>query len=413
MIDLARLRENPQEVQDLITRKEPGFDVPQLLSLDSKLRNMRQDVEALRKEKNELASKGAGGITPEVREKSIQLGKNLKAKEEELTKSEKELNDLWLACPNVPQADLPVGNKEANKPVTVVGNKPEFSFALKNHVELNQQNRWFDMETAAGMSGSGFVLYRGLGVKVIYALTRLMLKNNAARGFEPVLPPYLINTKGMYNASNLPKFAGDYYQVEGEDLCLIPTAEVNLTNIYADKILDAGNLPSRMTAWTSCFRREAGTYGSTERGLIRIHQFEKVELYSITEPEKSDDELNYMVATAENLLQQLGLHYRVSLLATQDCSFASSKTFDIEVWLPGQDRYYEVSSCSNCTDFQARRAQIRYRKTPESKPSLVHTLNASALALPRLMVALMENFQQADGSIVLPPILEAEIKNLW
>jgi len=217
----------------------------------------------------------------------------------------------------------------------------------------------------------------------------------------------------MYNASNLPKFEGDFYEIAGEDLCLIPTAEVNLTNIYANRIFDVNQLPSRMTAWTSCFRREAGTYGSTERGLIRIHQFEKVELYSIVEPEKANDELDFMVSCAENILTQLGLHYRVSLLATQDCSFASSKTFDIEVWLPGQDRYYEVSSCSNCTDFQARRAQIRYRKSAEAKPSLANTLNASSLALPRLMVALMENYQQADGSVTLPKVLTDLMNDLW
>ncbi len=413
MIDLAQLREHSSEIKALILRKEPSFPVDDLITLEQSVRSLRQDVEQLRKDKNDLAAQGAKGITPEIRERSITLGKDLKTKEAALGEQEEVFKKLWLTCPNVPQEDLPLGNKEANKPVKVVGEKPQFSFAHKNHVELNEKLGWFDMETAASMSGSGFVLYRGVGAKIMYALTRLMLKNNASFGFEPVIPPYLINRQGMYNASNLPKFEGDFYQVEGEDLCLIPTAEVNLTNIYANHIFEPGQLPSRMTAWTSCFRREAGTYGSTERGLIRIHQFEKVELYSITEPEKANDELNFMVGCAENILQQLGLHYRVSLLATQDCSFASSKTFDIEVWLPGQDRYYEVSSCSNCTDFQARRAQIRYRKTAEAKPTLANTLNASSLALPRLMVALMENYQQADGSVKLPAVLTDLMNDLW
>jgi seryl-tRNA synthetase len=413
MIDLNLLREHPAKTKESILRKEPSFPVDQLINHEQAVRCLRQEVEQLRKDKNNLASQGAKGITPEVREQSIALGKELKAKEAALSEQEETFKKLWLTCPNIPQDDLPLGNKEANKPVKVVGEKPQFDFAHKNHVELNEKLGWFDMETAAGMSGSGFVLYRGKGAKLMYALTRLMLKNNASFGFEPVIPPYLINRQGMYNASNLPKFEGDFYQIEGEDLCLIPTAEVNLTNIYADRIFEAGQLPSRMTAWTSCFRREAGTYGSTERGLIRIHQFEKVELYSITEPEKANTELEFMVGCAENILQQLGLHYRVSLLATQDCSFASSKTFDIEVWLPGQDRYYEVSSCSNCTDFQARRAQIRYRKNAEAKPTLANTLNASSLALPRLMVALMENYQQADGSVALPKVLTDLMNDLW
>ncbi|MFA6527888.1 MAG: serine--tRNA ligase, partial [Candidatus Babeliales bacterium] len=272
---------------------------------------------------------------------------------------------------------------------------------------------WFDLTTAATMVGSQFVMYRGMGAKIIYALTRLMLQNNAKYGFEVILPPYMIAEKGLFNAGELPKFKGAYYKIEQEDLCLIPTAEVSLTNIHANQILNKEQLPLRYTSWTSCFRREAGGYGSTERGLIRIHQFEKVEIYSISTPEESQQEQQRMLECAQVLLKQLGLHYRVTLLAAQDCSFQSTKTFDIEVWLPGQDRYYEVSSCSNCSDFQARRAGIRYRTAPDAKPSLVHTLNASALALPRLMVAIMENFQQADGSVVLPEVLQKAVNDLW
>jgi seryl-tRNA synthetase len=240
-----------------------------------------------------------------------------------------------------------------------------------------------------------------------------MLKNNVKYGFEPILPPYLVTEKALYNSGNLPKFRGDYYEIPAHNLCLIPTAEVSLTNMYANKILQTKQLPLRMTAWTSCFRSEAGAYGALERGLIRIHQFEKCELYSICEPETSNKELDMMVSCGENILQMLGLHYRISLLATQDCSFPSAKTLDIEVWLPGQQQYYEVSSCSNCTDFQSRRAQIRYRSNNDEKPKLVHTLNASSLALPRLMVALMETYQQIDGSIILPKALQKEMDLLW
>lgn len=413
MIDLSRLREQTELVKNLILRKEPSFPIDNLITFDQKVRSLRIDVEELRKEKNNLAAAGSKGITPEIREKSIQIGKTLKAKEAELEVATKELNDLWLACPNIPQEDLPIGNKESNKPVTVVGQKPVFDFPLKHHLELNDIHQWFDLETAAAMAGSQFVFYKAMGTKVIYALTRLMLKNNAAHGFTPMLPPYLVNEQALYNSGNLPKFAGDYYKVENSNLCLIPTAEVPLTNYYANKILAADQLPLRMTAWTSCFRSEAGGYGSTERGLIRIHQFEKAELYSIVEPEKSDQELDQMVACAQTLLNKLGLHYQVSLLATQDCSFSSARTYDIEVWLPGQNRYYEVSSCSNCTDFQARRAQIRYRKATDGKTTIAHTLNASSLAIPRLMIALMENYQQKDGSIALPAVLQQEMDALW
>jgi seryl-tRNA synthetase len=413
MIDLAQLRENTATIKELILRKEPSFAIDQLISLDVSVRALRHEVEALRKEKNNLASAGAKGITPEIREQSIQLGKTLKEKEAALVSMEEELHTIWASCPNVPQDDLPLGGKEANKPVRIIGEKPNFPFQLKHHLDLNEKLKWFDMEAGAAMSGSQFVLYRGMGAKVIYALTRMMIQNNVKHGFEPIIPPYLVAEKSLYNAGELPKFAGAYYKTDADDLCLIPTSEVSLTNIYADKILAADQLPLRMTSWTSCFRREAGGYGSQERGLIRIHQFEKVELYSICDPENSNAEQEMMVSCAETILKQLGLHYRVSLLANQDCSFQSAKTYDIEVWLPGQDRYYEVSSCSNCTDFQSRRAQIRYRKNAEAKPALVHTLNASSLALPRLMIALMENYQQADGSVVLPEALQKVMNELW
>jgi seryl-tRNA synthetase len=413
MIDLNKLRENTKHFKELILRKEPTFNIDQLIILDQEVKSTKSHLEQLRKEKNDLAAQGAHGITLELRKKGADLNEKIKAQELLLEEKDKALNVLLLSCPNLPQEDLPLGNKEANKPIKIVGSKKEFSFVPKHHVDLNERAGWFDFQTAASMSGAQFALYRGVGVKVIYALTRLMLRNNVKYGFEPVIPPYLVTEKAMYNASNLPKFRGDFYEIPAYGLSLIPTAEVNLTNIYANKILNAKQLPLRTTAWTSCFRSEAGTYGALERGLIRIHQFEKCEIYSITEPEKSNDELEMMVACGEAILQMLGLHYRISLLATQDCSFASSKTYDIEVWLPGQQQYYEVSSCSNCTDFQARRAQIRYRKHDDEKPVLVHTLNASSLALPRLMVALMETYQQADGSIVLPDVLQKEMDLLW
>lgn len=413
MIDLNRLREHPEQVRTLLAKKEPKYDVAALIAKDKELREKRTQVEDLRKERNALSAQAAKGLTEELRARSSDIGKKIKELEVDLVLLEKEFNDHALASPNIPQEDLPEGGKEANKVVRTISQKPEFSFPYKNHVELNQKLGWFDFEKAAAMSGAQFVLYREMGTKLVYGLTRLMIKNNVKHGFEPIIPPALVTEQALYNSGNLPKFRGDFYEIPADGLCVIPTAEVPLTNIYANHIFAADELPRRMTAWTSCFRREAGGYGSLERGLIRVHQFEKVELYSITKPEDSDAELERMVACAEALLKDLGLHYQVSLLAAQDCSFASARTYDIEVWLPGQDRYYEVSSCSNCTDFQARRAGIRYRETAESKPKLAHTLNASSIALSRLTVALMENYQQPDGTIKFPKILEDAMNELW
>ncbi len=404
MIDLGLLRDDPQLLKRL-KDKDPHFAIEQLLELDDDRRLLMQDVEKLRAQKNELAKSAQGGLTDDIRQQSIEIGKDLKNKEQALEKISDEYKVLNLHCPNIPEAGIPFGGKEANKVIKEVGKKPVFDFEIKNHVELGNALGWFDFEAAARMAGSQFALYKGDAVKLIYALTRMMLKNNVTHGFQPILPPYMVNEKSLEVASNFPKFKEDVYSISGEDLYMTPTAEVNLTNLYRDSIIDGDKLPIRMTAWTSCFRREAGGYGAQERGLIRIHEFEKVELYSISEPAKANEELEQMVICAEAILQTLGLHYRISLLALQDMSFPSAKTYDIEVWMPGQNAYYEVSSCSNCTDFQARRGKIRYRKDVNAKPSLVNTLNASSLALPRLMVALMETYQQKDGSIKLPPEL--------
>ncbi|MFA5075060.1 MAG: serine--tRNA ligase [Candidatus Babeliales bacterium] len=412
MIDLNILRQDTQKIKELILKKDPDFNVDKLIDLDKQVRNDLIELENLRKKKNDLASQGSKGITEEIRKESIEIGKKIKNLEESSQEIQKEFKKLLLSCPNLLDPSVQPGNKESNKPVRIIGGKPEFTFKPKNHVELNEKVEWFDLQAAANMSGSHFVFYKTMGAKIIYALTQLMLKNNVKYGFNPVIPPYLIKEEGLYNSGNLPKFEGDFYKTQ-DDLCLIPTAEVSLTNLHANAILSADQLPLKYTAWTSCFRREAGGYGATDRGLIRIHQFEKVENYVFCEPEKSFDELEKMITCSQEILNMLGLHYRVSLLAAQDCSFASAKTFDIEVWLPGQGQFYEVSSCSNCTDFQARRAQIRYKKSIDSKPALVHTLNASSLALPRLMVALMETYQQEDGSIKLPKILQDLIDNLW
>ncbi|MFC1895019.1 serine--tRNA ligase [Candidatus Dependentiae bacterium] len=413
MINLKLLREKPKEITELILRKEPKFKIEKLVELDSKLKTLKLEIQDLRQEKNKLAQQASsGGVTSELREKSIQIGRVLKSKEKEFLEIEPIFDKLLLSCPNVPQQDVPLGNKESNCVIKTFGKKKEFGFVPRNHVELGESLGWLDFDAATKMSGSNFALYKNQAVKLMYVLTHLMIKNNVKYGFNPILPPYLVTENSLVNSGNLPKFEGDFYKTQ-DGLCLIPTAEVSLTNLYVNQILTKEKLPVRHTAWTSCFRREAGGYGSTDRGLIRIHQFEKVENYSICEPEKSNNELQLMIDCAQDLLKQFGLHYRVSLLAAQDCSFSSAKTYDIEVWLPGQKEYYELSSCSNCTDFQSRRAKIRYRKLTDSKPELVHTLNASSLALPRLMVALMETYQKEDGTIEFPTVIKDLMDQIW
>lgn len=408
MIDLALLRNEPERVIALLKKKEPAFDVQALYDLDQEVRKLSHEIDVLRQKKNELAKVGKEGITQEIRDQSVAISIELKGKEDAFALVQKSFQTLYLSCPNIPQEHLPEGGKEANKVVKTVGQKPVFDFPVKNHVDLGQKLGWLDFEAAARMAGSGFPLYKGDAVKMLYALTMMMLKNNIKHGFEPILPPAIVNGKSLEVASNFPKFKDQVYAMPADEQYLIPTAEVSLANLYRDQILSSDQLPIRMTAWTSCFRREAGTYGAHERGLIRIHQFEKVELYTICEPKDSEQEQDRMVACAEDILQQLGLHYRISLLAMQDCSFPSAKTYDIEVWLPGQNSYYEVSSVSNCTDFQARRGMIRYKKNADDKSQLTHTLNGSSLALPRLMVALMEVYQQADGSVIIPDVLKKE-----
>lgn len=403
MIDLHALRENPALITRLIHKKDPSYDADKLIALDQSVRSGRLALETMRAEKNELARKARGGVTQEIRAQSLALDERMQDVEQALRSDEEAFKSLYLRCPNFPQDDVPEGNKESNQVVKVVGSQPAIAGTVKNHVELAALSGWVDMQKGALITGGGFPVYAGTAVSLIYSLTMFMLKNNKKHGYQLMLPPDLVNYRSLEIAGNFPKFIDQVYALPEDDLYLSPTAEVGLTNIYRDHIFSADDLPVRMTAWTSCFRREAGGYGATERGLIRIHQFEKVELYTLCTPENSGQEHERMLACAEDILQQLGLHYRISLLAGQDCSFQSAKTYDIEVWLPGQKAYVEVSSISNCTDFQARRGAMRYKDGTKNR--LVHTLNGSSLALPRLMVALMEVYQQADGTVALPDVI--------
>ncbi|HEV2916440.1 MAG TPA: serine--tRNA ligase [Candidatus Babeliales bacterium] len=407
MINLALLRQEPERIINLLQSKDPHCNIQELYTSDIKVRSLKQEVEHLRHQKNECAQRAKSGLTTDLREQSIFIGKQLKQKEQELTIVEEEFNKLLLACPNIPDEILPVGGPEHNKVVRIIGQKPVWNFEPKNHVELAMNLGWLDFQVAATMTASNFALYKKDAVGLLYALGLFMLKNNKDHGFEPILPPFLVNEESLTVSGNFPKFKDQAYHIPSDALYLTPTSEVNLVNIYRNTIIPAEQLPICMTALTSCFRREAGGYGAHERGLIRMHQFEKVELVTICQPENSKQELDRMIACAENILKKLNLHYRVSLLATQDTGFQSAKTYDIEVWLPGQKEYREVSSASTCTDFQARRGLIRYKPLEIEKPAYVHTLNASSLAIPRLMVALMETYQQEDGTITLPEILKS------
>jgi seryl-tRNA synthetase len=406
MVDLTLAHENPAQFITCILKKDPTFDVNQLLQLDKEVRRITRLVEELRHRKNELSTLAKKGITQEIRSESQAIGVQLKEQEQALLETQEKFKALYLRCPNIPFDDVPEGAKESNVVVATFGKKPEHSFAVKHHLELGTTLGWFDFEAAAIMTKSNFVVYRHEAVKLMYALIMFMLKHNAQHGYSYVLPPYVVNERSLEISGNFPKFYEEVYTIQGDNLYLIPTSEVCLSNLYRNTIFSTDQLPIRLTSATSCFRREAGGYGAHERGLIRIHQFEKVELYTYCVPEESTKELDRMVRCAEEILQALNLHYRVSLLAAQDCSFQSAKTYDIEVWLPGQNCFKEVSSASNCTDFQARRGGMRYKKEISEKTILVHTLNASSLALPRLMAALMETYQQEDGSIKIPDVLK-------
>ena len=408
MIDLTLLRENPDCILGALSKKDPHYDIALLIALDKKVRLIKGEVEALRCRKNELAKLGRSGITPELREQSVEVTSQLKDKEIDFEHVEHQFNEHYLACPNILLDEVPAGNKEENVHVSLFGEKPIFSFTPRNHLDLGEKLGWLDFETSAKIAGADLALYKGDGVALLFSLAMFMLRHNRKHGFNFVLPSLFVNETSLETTGNFPKFKDQVFAVPSDDLFLTPTSEVNLTNMYRDHIFAGVDLPVRMTAFTSCFRREGGAYGSSERGLIRMRQFEKVEIVSMCAPENSEQEHQRMLACAEGILQALGLHYRVMLLAGQDASWASAKTYDLEVWLPGQNEYKEVSSVSNCTDFQARRGQIRFKDRPDSKTQLVHTLNGSSLALPRLMVALMETYQQADGTILIPEVLKKE-----
>lgn len=381
---------------------------------------MKGEVERLKSQRNEYSkaigeAKKKGESAEKALKEVAEISDKIHHLDHELSGVEAEFFTALSVLPNLPKEEIKDSpDPKDNVMIKSVGKKPEFSFPFKNHVELNEKLHLFDFERAARLSGSGWPIYKGIGARLEWALIQYMVSKQIENGYQFMLVPHLIRKEGMFGTGQLPKFETQLFQVKDEDyhLYLIPTAEASLNGLHLGEILEGDELPLKYTSYTPCFRREAGAAGSQERGLIRMHQFNKVELFVFSKPEESDQMFEEMLKAAESVLEGLELHYRNMLLVTGDMSYGSAKTVDIEVYLPGQNRYYEVSSVSNCTDFQARRSDTRFRREPGSKPEFVHTLNGSGLATSRLMVAILENNQQPDGSVIIPKVLRPYLGNL-
>jgi seryl-tRNA synthetase len=407
MIDHKFLRLHFDEISRKILSKDPNFPVCDLKKLDEDFAKKNVKLEGFLHQSNLISEEiKKAGLSDYLKNKAAELKVEIGFIKKDVNEAYNTFIDLLLSCPNIPDDSLPIGGKSQNAVLKHHKKKPVSYFELLNHVDLLENGDSKIFSRGAKVSQSGFIFYDSKLSWLIYRLGMIFLKHNESFGFMPVIPPYILSKKTMTNSGNLPKFEEDAFKVNGEDLYLLPTSEVGINSYHCDDIIEESGLPLRYTSWTDCFRKEAGGYGSQERGLIRIHQFSKVEIFSFCNPNKSNEEHKYMLDCAETLLQKFDLHYRVSLLATQDSSFSASKTYDIEVWLPGQGEYKEVSSVSLCTDFQSRRAKTRFKPTDGKKNLLVHTLNASSLAMPRLIVALLETYQCKKGTIEFDQIFD-------
>lgn len=419
MLDIKLIRKDKNKIQELLQRKDPAINLDRIVELDLVIREKKTRLEQLKAERNDISQKigelkRKGEDTSLLMEQIAAQGDEGKCLEQELNDHEALFQYELSSLPNLPLEEIKISpDPKDNVIIKEVGVKREFDFPFKNHVELNERLNMFDFKRGAKISGSGWPVYRGWGARLEWALLNYMISIHIKNDFEQWIPPVLVRPETVYGSGQLPKFANQQFKITDDDfsLYLIPTAEVPLNGMYMDEILPAEILPQKYIAYTPCFRREAGAAGSQERGLIRVHQFNKVEMFSFTKPEESEKVFNEMMASAEEILQGLELHYRNALLVTGDMSFAAAKTVDIEVWLPGQNRYYEVSSVSNCTDYQTRRSNIRYRGV-DGKPEFLHTLNGSGLATSRLMVSILENNQNADGSVTVPKVLRPYLGGL-
>lgn len=411
MLDIRLLRDDLDQVKRRMATRGIEIDWGEFLSLDRLRRDGLGRLEKLKEQKNRFSGeigrlKKSGADAIGLMREVEQLSEQIRDSEKPLAELEARFEQFMLTLPNLPHADVKIGkNSDDNREVLRWGAPPKFDFPARNHWEIGEELDILDFQRATKLAGARFVIYKGAAARLERALINFMLDlHTGEHGYKEIIPPALANRAALTGTGNLPKFEEDLFQIESPEYFLIPTAEVPLTNLHRDEVLQRESLPIKYTAVTMCFRREAGSYGKDVRGLIRQHQFNKVEMVKLCEPEFSYGELETMVKDAEEVLKRLELAYRVVELCTGDMGFASAKTYDIEVWLPGQDTYREISSCSNCEDFQARRAQIRYRKET-GKPNFVHTLNGSGLAVGRTLVAILENYQQKDGSVLIPKVL--------
>ena len=412
MLSLTRIRNNPDQIKAGLEAKNESIDLDKILKLDEEHRDTIHQLNEMRAERNRASeaiaeAKRAGKDSNDAIAAMRKVSDAIKDLEKEVSNLEQTLDEQLKLIPNIPHDTVPVGQDEtANQVVRERGEPLAADFELKSHLEIGLELNLFDLERGSKISGSGFPLLTGLGAKLERVLINYMLELHVQKhGFTEIFPPFLTRAEAPFTCGQLPKFADDMYYIEKDDLYLIPTAEVPVTNIFSDEIIAEDDLPGNYAAYSACFRREAGSYGKDTHGLLRLHQFNKVEMVKFVEPKTSYDELESITSQAEEVLQQLGLHYRVVALNTSDLSFAAAKCYDLEVWAPGEGKWLEVSSCSNFEDFQARRGNIRYRRIADKKVDFVHTLNGSGLATPRLMVALLETYQTPDGKVLLPQVL--------
>ncbi|MBF0195235.1 MAG: serine--tRNA ligase [Magnetococcales bacterium] len=416
MLDIKLIRANPEVVQQGLDNRSGQYDLTNFYSQEEKKREIQGQVEQLQARRNEISKeigqrKGAGEDAADLFAEMKELGPKLKVLEADFKTQEQEVEAVLAGLPNLPQEDVPIGPDESGnvelRRWPAPGEPAKLAFEAKNHWEIGEELNILDFDAGASIAGARFTVLRGAGARLSRALINFMLDlHTSEHGYTEVMPPLLANKKTLFGTGQLPKFEEDLFAAKDDPLYMIPTAEVPLTNLVGDKILAEEELPMKMTAWTSCFRREAGAAGKDTRGLIRQHQFDKVELVCISKPEDSEEALEQLTASAEEVLKRLELPYRAVSLCTGDLGFAAVKTYDLEVWLPGQNCYREISSCSNTGAFQARRMKARFRRNGAKKPEMVHTLNGSGLAVGRTLVAILENYQQADGSVAIPEALK-------
>ena len=412
MLDVKLLRDDLDRVKVRMATRGVEIDWADFVSLDRERRDALANLERLKEKKNRLSGeigklkKSGGDATVPMRDVE-ELSEAIRHAEQPIGEIEARFERFMLSLPNLPNVNVTIGRSaENNREIRRWGEPPKFDFPVKNHWEIGEELNILDFVRGAKLAGARFTLYKGAGARLERALINFMLDlHTGERGYQEMLPPALVNRAALIGTGQLPKFEDDLFRIESPEYFLIPTAEVPLINVHREEMLEREYLPIKYAAYTPCVRREAGSYGQDVRGLIRQHQFNKVELVKLSEPETSYDELESMVRDAEEVLKRLVLPYRVIELCTGDMGFASAKTYDLEVWLPGQNMFREISSCSNCEDFQARRAQIRYRKDKKGRPIFVHTLNGSGLAVGRTLLAILENYQQKDGSVVIPEVL--------